>query len=89
MLLMLQLVVVEIVSEGGEGREGGSDYYYILYSLTACSAGSARLVGGSSAAEGRVEVCSAGRYWTICGEGWDNEDAAVICRQLRYSSKYI
>ena len=48
--------------------------------------GDIRLMGGRSALEGRVEVCSTGKVWNrICNDGWDNDDAKVVCRQLGLS----
>jgi hypothetical protein len=34
---------------------------------------------------GRVEVCSGGRYGTVCDDVWINEAASVACRQLGFS----
>ena len=49
-----------------------------------CIEGTLRLVDGSSHNEGRVEVCSNGRWGTVCGDGWTEREAALVCSRLGY-----
>ncbi len=44
-------------------------------------------MGGAIYREGRVEVCVDGRWGTVCGEGWTNEDAGHVCIRLGYSKE--
>ncbi|XP_056152706.1 neurotrypsin-like [Lampris incognitus] len=48
-----------------------------------------RLVGSSSRKEGRVEVYFHGNWGSICDSGWNDLNAAVVCRQLGHSGRAV
>ena len=51
-----------------------------------CSDGSLRLKSGTSALNGRVELCLNNAWGTICDLGFSTDAATVICRQLGFAN---
>ena len=64
--------------------------YTLQYTCTAevgnCTNGDIRLVDGCAPNEGRVEVCFNGQWGTVCDDNWGPDDAAIVCRQLNFTS---
>ena len=52
---------------------------------TECTHGEIRLAGGTSL-NGRVEVCLAGQWSSVCADNWNTAEASVACRQLGFQA---
>lgn len=63
-------------------------FYTFVFVRVVCDGndGDIRLTGGNRTA-GEVEVCYEDTWQLVCHENWDERDAAVVCRQLGYSSE--
>ena len=44
-------------------------------------------MNGSLESAGTVEICINGVWGTVCDNGWDNNDARVVCSQLGYNAE--
>ncbi|XP_064642640.1 deleted in malignant brain tumors 1 protein-like [Lineus longissimus] len=72
----------DCVDNTDEGNCEGPKACFIIHILDGVQV---RLVNGSSPLEGRVEFTMYGATGTICDDGWDNQDAEVVCRMLGLS----
>ena len=52
---------------------------------TSAEQGNIRLANGSTPYDGRVEVCNARVWGTVCDDFWGEPDVRVVCRQLGFS----
>ena len=59
--------------------------HILLHYISVCANGDIRLRGGTSANEGRVEICDNHAWGTVCDDLWGVPDANVACRQLGFS----
>ncbi len=55
------------------------------FNYLGCTNGTIRL-SEPFASYGRVEICFNDVWGTICNNGWDAQDARVVCRELGFSS---
>ena len=53
--------------------------------LIDCTNGDIRLLNGSTALEGRVEICINGSWGGVGSRLWNDNDASVVCSQLGFS----
>ena len=65
------------------------NFVFVIFYQGSCENGDVRLRGGSSPAWGRVEICFNETWGTVCDDGWGNEEAVVVCRQLNFATEGI
>lgn len=67
-----------------------SQTFYVIIAQTIqyieCTDGEIRLVGSEAQNEGNVQICYNNAWGSVCDDGWDTNDANVVCRQLGFQS---
>ncbi|XP_003383610.2 PREDICTED: tyrosine-protein kinase receptor UFO-like isoform X2 [Amphimedon queenslandica] len=53
-----------------------------------CRYGEVRLADGRVETEGRVEICIGDSWGTVCDDRFTNINAAVVCRQIGYTTNF-
>ena len=63
---------------------GHDCYMLLIHTVPECGGQDdvIRLYNGASALEGVVEYCLNSTWTPVCGDDWDETEAAVACRQL-------
>jgi hypothetical protein len=59
-------------------------FFAVQGSSTVCRHGEIRLTGGGLS--GRVEICLAGQWGSVCADNWNSAEASVACRQLGFQA---
>ena len=59
-------------------------FFFLINPLSHADGDQARLVGGTSPSNGRLEVFHNGMWGTVCDDGFGTEEAKVACRMLGF-----
>lgn len=60
-------------------------YYTIITLHVDCSQSDIRLVDGPTELEGTLQVCYYNTWGLVSDDGWSDDEAMVVCRQLNYN----
>lgn len=52
-----------------------------------CIEGDVRLMGGSDAKEGWVEICINNTWGIVCNDKWTDKNTEIVCQQLGLDGK--
>ncbi|XP_077991287.1 scavenger receptor cysteine-rich domain-containing protein DMBT1-like isoform X3 [Glandiceps talaboti] len=63
--------------------------WFLSYCSRLASADNIRLSGGKTPFEGRVEVFYNGSWGTICRDGWHEQDAYIVCKELGFPGAMV
>lgn len=88
-MLLTVLIVVKSASKGKAYRWFAllaRFYVVLIIAQSQCVNGTVRLQDGPTQFEGRVEVCLAEEWRTVCNDFWGHNEALVVCRQLGFST---
>ena len=58
-------------------------HHCVIYHYLDCTEGDVRLVGGAHNFQGTVQICLDNVWCLVAQQGWDDNDARVVCRQLK------
>ena len=62
------------------------DHTIIIMHTDVALNGDIRLANSLHSWEGRVEVFISGEWGTVCDDGWNDNDASVVCQQLGFAA---
>jgi len=58
---------------------------FFFFGIVGCVQNDIRLRDGLVPYSGRVEICNANEWGTVCDDSWGISDAQVVCFQLGFS----